>query len=120
MYTILSLAHFRLLLAAQRHGQGLPRIRLLPQPDRQTDAVRVLLAGVPDIQRDDGELDVHGVMDGAEDDSSVSGPIHLESKVCAHACLRSNDCTAESAEAGLRWGRPCSWPSWAPYLDLPL
>ena len=48
---------FRLLLPAHGHGQGIPRVRLPPQQDRAADDLRVLVAGLPDLQRNDGETE---------------------------------------------------------------
>ncbi len=45
----------RLLQSSQWHGSRLPRIRLLPQQDRKANAVRMLMASIPNIQRNDGE-----------------------------------------------------------------
>ena len=46
---------FRLLLAADGHGQGLSGVRLSPEPDRQADDLRLLVARLPNVQRNDGE-----------------------------------------------------------------
>ena len=54
-YTDLCSALFpRLLLPPHGHGQGLPRVRLPPEQDRQAHDLLLLLAGLPDLQRNDG------------------------------------------------------------------
>lgn len=53
---------FRLLLSANGHGHRLPRVRLSPQQDRQADDLRLLVAGLPDVQRNDGEKEKEVVL----------------------------------------------------------